>query len=418
MKHLKPLFLILTLFASLAFTGCKGKASKAEVKKVTKKSIIRIIEAQKGSLTKKLSTTGNVLADNRVTIKATVEGPISLFPWREGDKVKAGETLVEIFRPIYSEEVNKSKASLAVAEARLADLRAGARPEEIAKAKEVVRKKEEAAKFAKADYERIKVLVKKGALPEEQAEKARVACVNCKTDLKAAREHLSMLRRGPTRTEIAVKKSLVQEAITRQALSDARFAECIIKAPFSGTIIKTFIRKGELATPRAPLLEIYDPRSIVVRFSVPEKDSGKIKVDDAIKIRTDSYPDKVFEGQISRIFPEIDKQSRTRTVEAKIANSEKLIPGMFARITMQLETKQGVIVPDEAIISTVRGEQVVYIEQNGFAKLKKVKIGIEQENSVQILSGVNEGDKVITYGNRSLKDGAVVKIQVKSKRNR
>jgi multidrug efflux pump subunit AcrA (membrane-fusion protein) len=138
---------------------------KAEA--ITPRSISRILEL-----------TGEVAAVNTVTIAATLEGPIAFNPWREGDRVERGQKLIEIDRPAYREEVQGALASLQVAQARLDDLRAGTRPEEIAQAAETVTKLEEALKFCKVDLARVTTLVQRGGLPGEALDRARLTWVD------------------------------------------------------------------------------------------------------------------------------------------------------------------------------------------------------------------------------------------------
>jgi membrane fusion protein (multidrug efflux system) len=130
----------------------------------------------------------------------------------------------------------------------------------------------------------------------------------------------------------------------------------------------------------------------------------------------DAYPGKKLNAVIERIHPRIEWNSRTRIIEARITDKIKLIPRMFARISVQgKKFDNAILVPDSAIITTPRGYHVVFTMEKGRAKMKKVEIGIEKGSLVQIISGLNEGDVVITAGNLDLKDGAPVKVVKKPK---
>ncbi|MBN2294520.1 MAG: hypothetical protein JXM70_18975, partial [Pirellulales bacterium] len=228
--------------------GCKDNKAPGKSKNSTR---VEAVAAEKTHLVEILETTGDVVATNTVTLEATVEGPISFCPWREGDHIEhAGQKLIEIDRPLYRQEVVAADAALGVAKAELADLKAGARPEEIAEASESVRHFEDCTDFAKADLDRIKSLVESGSLPAEAAEKARVDYVKCHTQLGAAKERLSMLEAGPTETEIAVAQAAVEETIAKCALAQAKLDECLLTAPFPGIITEVYVRPGDLATPR------------------------------------------------------------------------------------------------------------------------------------------------------------------------
>jgi multidrug efflux pump subunit AcrA (membrane-fusion protein) len=155
-------FLVRT-FASEKTEGDPGAGQKQKRIPVVAVEVVRT-----EPISRLLELTGETVAVESVAISATVEGPISYCPWREGDCIEQeGQKLIEIDRELYRAEVNTAEAAVEVARAKLADLKAGTRPEEIAKAHESVRQLEEAAAFAQADHDRIAKLVESGSLPGE-----------------------------------------------------------------------------------------------------------------------------------------------------------------------------------------------------------------------------------------------------------
>ncbi len=384
-----------------------------------KAPLVRTVAAEKARLAESLEATGEVVATRAVTIQATVEGPIAFCPWREGDRVEIsadGPTkLIEIDRQLYRAEVQAAQAALAVAKAKLADLTADARPEEVAQAKEDVKKLEECARFARSDLDRVQKLVESGSVPGEMVEKARVAFVTCQTQLVSAKQKLAILTAGPTKTEIAVQQAAVDEARARLAVVSAKLAECTIPVPFAGVVTKVYVQPGDLATVRAPLLKMFDPASLVVRFAVPESQSTQVAPGAAVSIRLDAYPNRSFEGSISRVYPELDPKTRTRTVEAKLASGpDDLVPGMFARVDVAVrEVPDAVVVPDSALLTMANGQTVVFVLVDGKAVLRKVRLGIERDRKVQVTEGVEPGELVIVAGNEGLKDGAAVRTPPK-----
>jgi multidrug resistance efflux pump len=390
--------------------GCDSK--KKVSGKGKKAARVKAVRAEKTRIVEKLKVTGEVVAIDTAVLQSTVEGPIEFCPWREGDRIdRAGEKLVVIERPLYREEARIAEGKLAVAKAELADLLFWARPEEIAQAKASVRHFEDCTDFAKADYERIRSLVESGSLPGEEAEKARVAYTKCHTQLEAAREELAMLEAGPTETEIGVAKAKVQEMTASYAFAKAKLDECVIKAPFPGIITEVYVRPGDLATPRQKLLKIMDPSSLVVRAGLPENSSDHIRRGDELTVRFDVYPEKSFHARIERVYPRIERNSRTRIIEAKVTDSVKLIPRMFARLSVQGRVAEdAVVIPDIAIVATPRGHKVVYIAEDGKAKRQVIRIGLQSGNYVQVIEGVQAGQMVITEGNLKLKDGASIQF--------
>ena len=405
------LFLMFAMMAGLAgLSGC-GESNESDGK-AKKPPLVKVQPARLAEISERLENTGEVVATNAVTVRATMEGPIGYCPWREGDRIeKPGQKLVEINRPLYREEVKAAEASLAVAKAKLADLKAGARPEEIAQAKESVKQLDECTGFAKADLERIQSLVKSGSLPGEAVEKARVTYIKCQTQLVAAKERLGMLEIGPTKTEIAVQEAMVKEAAAKRAVSKAKLDECMMPAPFAGVVTAVYVRPGDMAVVKAPLLDMMDTSSLVVRFALPESRSSTIRQGAEATIILDALPGRKFGAKVVRVYPELDRNTRTRTVEAKVTEPAGLVPGMFARVSVAARTvKEAVIVPDAAILTLPDRTKVAFVVADGKASMRTVKAGIEQGQRVQIVEGIRPGELVVVAGNQNLKDGAQVQL--------
>lgn len=387
--------------------GCSYDEKTSSASK--KASRVEFAFAEKTRLVEILQTTGDVVAVNHVTLESTVEGPISFCPWREGDRVNLGQKLIEIDRPLYRQDVEAAKAALAVAQAKLADLKACVRPEEIKQAKESVRHFQECTDFAKADLDRIQSLVESGALPAETVEKAHVSYVECHSQLEAAKEQLAMLEEGATKTEIKVAEAAVEEASARVSVAQAKLDECLLTAPFAGIITEVLVRPGDMAAPRDKLLKMMDPSSLVVRAGLPENCVADIRLDATAAVRLDAFPEKTFNAKIDRIYPRLEWDSRTRIIEVKITDPVELIPHLFARVSVQGRVAEDVVViPDEAIVTTPRGHKIVFVIKDGKANQRQVTIGLEQGNRVQITEGVQPGDRVVTAGNLNLKNGASV----------
>ena len=388
---------VVAIFA-LWLSGC-GADKKKKKKKVKS---VHAVEAKQIRLEEMLETTGDVVAVNTVTLRAAVEGPIKYCPWREGDVIKkAGEKLIEIERPLYHKQ-------LAVKKAILKDLQYGPRPEEIAVAKEEVIHLTSCSKFAKIDLDRINSLAGKNVISKQSREKAEVRYVRCKTQLEEVKNKLKMLEEGTKKTELAIAEANV-------ALAQTQVDECIIRAPFAGIITQVYVKPGDLTSlrsgPRPPLLKMMDPTSLIIRSGLPESSAAHLSKGKKVIIRLDAYPGKTFKAVIERVHPRIEWLSRTRIVEIRITDPVKLIPRMFARVSVQGRViENAIIVPDSAIITTPRGDHVVFVVKNGKAEMRKIKIGLEKKDQIHISEGIQAGEMVITAGNLNLKNGAAVKI--------
>ena len=391
-----------------------GKTPEANAPKPgqgPKAPLVEVEPARIGEMARTLELTGEVVATNAVVIAATSEGPIVHSPWREGDEVRTGEKLIEIERQVYRAEVQAARAALAVAEARLADLKAGARPEEIEKAEANVARCLATCAEARKAYARQEQLIKQDFTSQQSVDQAREKVEVAEAELRAMQEALRMLKAGPTVTQIAVQEAAVKEALAKLALAEAHLAECVITAPFDGRITRVHVRSGDLAVPRSPLIEMYAPASLVVRFCVPEAYAAAVRPGLRLEAALDALPGRMLAGEVVRAYPQHDSTMRTRTVEAKLAQTADLMPHQFARVTVQLgSASDAVIIPAEAVTETPQGERIVFVVEAGKAARRKVALGIEGRQSVQVVQGITPGDQVVVRGNEGLKDGAPVRI--------
>lgn len=185
-----------------------------------------------------------------------------------------------------------------------------------------------------------------------------------------------------------------------------------VTAPWDGVVSKVLVRDGDFVSPRSALVELFDPKSLVIRFSVPEAQATEIREGMTTTVLLDAYPGKTFQGRVNRVYPELDTRMRTRTAEAAVVEPVNLIPGMFARLDVLLQSvPEALTVPSEAVIITPKGERLVFVVEGGKAVRRKVETGIEKEGRIQIVKGIQAEEQVIVSGNEKLKDGAVVQAR-------
>lgn len=239
----------------------------------------------------------------------------------------------------------------------------------------------EELKRQEADFQRVEQLVNSGSLPQEQLDIARAS----------------------------LKRAQAQVAAAETAAGDYD-----IRAPWDGLVSKVWVAEGNYVAPRAPLVDLYDPASLRVRFAVPEGDVRRMAVGQTVRVRLDAWPGRVFEAVIERIYPQLDPVTRTLTVEAEISADVSLLSGLFARVEAPLETAaDAVVIPGGALQSLPSGDTIVYVVQDEKVARRKVKTGLEAGEFVQVLEGVQPGEDVVVRGQEGLKDGAPVKVMGK-----
>lgn len=184
-----------------------------------------------------------------------------------------------------------------------------------------------------------------------------------------------------------------------------------IAAPFSGTIGFKKVSIGSYATPSVVLATIQDIGRVKLDFSVPEKYVSEFSKGQKITFTIDGVEEE-FEGMVTAYEPKVENNTRSLTVRAICLNpSKKLLPGTFANVNFKLhDLEDAIFIPSQALIPKLKGQDV-YVLKSGIAKLVEVETGKRTEESVQITSGLNSGDTILTTNILRLRPDAKVIIQ-------
>lgn len=186
-----------------------------------------------------------------------------------------------------------------------------------------------------------------------------------------------------------------------------------IRAPFNGKIGLRYISEGSYVTAQTRIASIQNINPLKVDFSIPEKYAGMVQVNDPVLLTTDESGQQIT-GKVYAIEPKIDEGTRSLKIRALAANaSEKILPGSFTNVDLQLkEVTDAILIPTQAIVPVLKGHSV-FIVENGKAKSIIVKIGVRQPDNVQITQGLAAGDTVIVTGIQQIRNDVAVTAKVK-----
>jgi Cu(I)/Ag(I) efflux system membrane fusion protein len=171
-----------------------------------------------------------------------------------------------------------------------------------------------------------------------------------------------------------------------------------IHSPFDGIVMKVGIREGQYATPQNELYMLADLDKVWVYVDVYEYELPWLNVNDKASMTVAAVPGKTFEGEVAYIYPYMERKTRTARVRLEFDNRDmKLKPGMFAKVTLHAGRKvDAVVIPAEAIVRSGNREQVFIVREAGKFEPREVRLGLAAEGLVQILDGVEVGEKVVT----------------------
>jgi RND family efflux transporter MFP subunit len=184
-----------------------------------------------------------------------------------------------------------------------------------------------------------------------------------------------------------------------------------LRSPINGVVTARNYDDGNVFG-QLPILTVQQMNPLKAIINVSEANFSRVKVGMPVDLRLDVYRDEAFSGKVDLIYPTIDASSHTFGVEVSIDNREmKIRPGMFARVTLKLGTQDHIVIPDAAVQKqTGSNDKYVYVVENGIARYYKVTLGQRQGDRYEILSGLNDGQEVITAGHARLIDGTKVEV--------
>lgn len=191
-----------------------------------------------------------------------------------------------------------------------------------------------------------------------------------------------------------------------------RFENAPVESPLAGIVGRLYVDIGSNVTPEIPVALVVNMDIVKVKINIVERDLPRIKLAQAVYVKVDAYPELAFEGKIEKISPVVDLLSRTALVEVAIANSDhRLKPGMFARIKILIRKKENVLViPRDAIIKEDSSNYVFLVNSDNKAHRQKIEIGLHENNKFEVISGLNQGEIVVTMGNTLLNEGDAVEV--------
>jgi Cu(I)/Ag(I) efflux system membrane fusion protein len=171
-----------------------------------------------------------------------------------------------------------------------------------------------------------------------------------------------------------------------------------IHSSFAGVVTKIGTRQGQYVTPKTELYMIADLSKIWVYANIYEYELPWVSLGDQVEMTLAAIPGKVFKGQVSYIYPYAEAKTRTIKVRLIFDNPKLLLrPEMFADVTIAAETQEHVVViPSEAIIRSGKTEQVFVVSSPGKFEPRQVTVGMESNGNIIILSGLKEGETVVT----------------------
>jgi len=329
--------------------------------------------------------TGTVRAKTTATISSKLMGYAREVRAQVGDRVRQGQPLVVL-------DARDLETSVARAEAGREEVKSA-----IPEAESAIAMARSQLDLALVTFHRMQDLLNKRSIANQEYEEASARW-------EAAQAALDMAR--ARRTQLDAKMAQLEQEV-RAAGIQRGYSEII--APFSGTIITESIDPGTLAVPGAPLFTIEGDGAFRLEASVEESRLSLARVGKTVSVTIDGM-DRTFPARVAEVVPSVDAAARTGTVKIDLPLLPGLRSGLFGRALFITGGRKVLTVPNAGV--TERGQlQSVYVAENNIAHTRLVTIGTRVNDKVDVLSGLNQGERVIVPIPAGLAEGAPIEVR-------
>ena len=394
-------------------------------------------------LQKQPEYTGNTTPFRIISVRSQVEARLLALNLDVGDPVKLGQNVGQLDDAILLTELKQAEAELAALKSEVARV-----TNQVSNARANVERERLEVVQAQADSQRQQNLFKAGAIPEQVAQRARTQAQTAAQALRAAQEQV---RTEQQAVAAAQGRVLAQQALVAQTKERRSYAQ--LKSPITGVVTQKVTEPGNLLQAGNEVLKIGDFKTVKVVVQVSELELAQIQVGQSVQVRLDAFPDQALIGRVTRISPAADATARLIPVEVVIPNTQgKIGSGLLARVNFENQTQQRVVVPQTAIQkagnnnSKGTGETQTNVRQDsspsntsGITEAKSqdqsgaifvlkdtegktkvtaraVMLGKRADGRVEILSGLQAGERYVVRSGKPLKEGDTVSLSILSEK--
>lgn len=396
----KSLFAVSVVLTSAVFAaGCGNKSETAENKPATEIRNVAITKVTRSAIEDFYEATGSVKAKTTTQISANIMGRIISIPAVEGDVVRGGQLLVQIDDAETRTRLEKARAGLQEAQAGIEEV-----DRSVESANAAIKTAEANRQLADVTFGRYKELYDRRSATAQEFDEARTRAGIAAAELERARANVRAL--AAKRKQLTAR---IEQAKADIAGSEVHQGYARITSPVSGVVVKKFAEAGSTASPGTPLLSIEDNSRYLLEAAVEESRSGSVRVGGRVIVRIEALGEGELMGTVAEILPSADAASRTFTVKVTLPADERLRSGQYGLARFPTAQKEAITIPRTAIVSRGQLNGVFVVLPDGTIQFRIVTNGTEADGMVEILSGLSEGDEIVTSDTGMLSDGVRVR---------
>jgi len=382
---------------SLALTGAacsKSESAQARGRDASVRSV-KTEPVRQEMVHRAVEVVGTLAAEDEVMLSSEADATVSRILADLGDRVTAGQVLVELDREKRQYSLDQQRASLARALARYGAVDPRKLPSN-EQTPDVQKAAPELAQ-AKQGFDRAEELHRRQLVPKQQLDDAETTLKAKQAGYDSALQNAKNLRADIDASDAGMK------------LADRQLRDTYIRAPFDGYIQKRVVSLGELVKAQSPVMSVVRVDPLKVTAEIPERMGPWIKVGQPVSLQVDALPDKTLTGTVSRISPAVNIQTRAFAFEARVPNADAMLkPGTFARVRLETSKVEPVLTLPYAAMQYRYGVNRAFVLEGDHLSAHELKTGERMGDRIEIVSGVKPGDTVAVSDIETLTDGLKV----------
>jgi len=381
---MRLLYVFLLISAAL-MVGCGGPEANPKAASNPPTVQVQATTAAAQEWKDTYEATGTVRAHTAATLSSKVMAYVRQVAVQVGDRAREGQELITL-------DAQDLDANVRRAEAAQAEVRNG-----IPEADNGVAAAKANLDLAQSTFKRMEELAAKKSISNQEFDEASARLKSAQAAYDMARARRTQIDSRLAQVEQEIRAAKIMRDYTR------------IAAPFAGVVTAKSVEPGNLAAPGAPLLTIEREGAFRLEASVDESKLPVVKPGQSVEVALDAL-DRRLSARVSEIVPQVDATSRAYTVKIDLPALPNLRSGMFGRAWFPMGSHKVVAVPASAIVE--RGQlQSVFVIEDGFARNRLITTGKRQPDAVEVLSGLTEGEKVVSRLTSGLADGVRVEVR-------
>ena len=402
--------MLLAAMATVSFVvaGCGGQEKEKEPV-----VDVQVTPAQRGEIAQIVTADAVVFPLEQATVAPKITSTVKKFFVQRASRVKKGELMAELENADLAASAEASKGEYEQAEGTYVLTVGVGLPQQSQKAQLDADAAKAAFEAAQKVYESRKELLQQGAIARRDVDAADVALVQARGQYEQAQRQLADLQRLGKEAQLKSAQGTKESAEGKYRSATAQLSYSLIKSPIDGVVTDRPLYEGDLATANQPLLTVMNLSRLIAKSHIPQTEAVSLKVGNPAEIKVAGL-DEPVKGRVSLVSPALDPGSTTVEVwvEARKPNPA-MRPGITVSVSMTAKTaKDALVVSTSAVFKNSEGaEYVMLAGSDEKAHPKVVQVGIRSADQVQIASGINPGDPVITSGGYGLPDGTQIKIE-------